>query len=77
LGGFRSQGAGTVDVIGDGQVRITLLVVPPSTPAAAAHVMSMAAASRNNAERVGDLLTRTGVHPDSAVPQPRGATDID
>jgi hypothetical protein len=72
LGGFNSQGANTIDVIGSDQVRIVLLVVPPKTLPAAAHAMSMTAATRDNTDRVGDLLADGN----TSIPEPRGASGI-
>lgn len=58
LGGFHYQGANTVDVTGRDGRRVTLLVVPPGTPAATARKISLAAADERNVERTGTLLAR-------------------
>ncbi|HEY7593987.1 MAG TPA: DUF5994 family protein [Actinophytocola sp.] len=58
LGGFRYQGADTIDVTGARRGRITLLVVPPDTPAADAEKITEAAADVLNVDRVGTLLAR-------------------
>jgi uncharacterized protein DUF5994 len=61
LAGDRSRNPDTVDVLGarddtGAQPRITLLVVPPDTPAQAAHRALMAAGRRGNTERIDELL---------------------
>ncbi|WP_214369277.1 DUF5994 family protein [Pseudonocardia sp. H11422] len=61
LGGYRSQQADTVDVIGARQ-RLTLLVVPPQTTAAIAHQTLMAASHRGNIGTVGELLAPGATH---------------
>lgn len=58
LGGFHYQGANTIDVTGRDGLRVTLLVVPPDTPAATARKISLAAADELNVERTGTLLAR-------------------
>lgn len=66
LGGYRYQGANTVDVTGSAGERVTLLVIPPETSATDARTVSMAAAGTDNVESVGTLLaggeaSRTGI----------------
>jgi hypothetical protein len=58
LGGFHFQGANTIDVTGAGGLRVTLLVVPPDTPAATARKIAKAAADETNVERADTLLAR-------------------
>jgi hypothetical protein len=58
LGGFRYQGSNTIDVTGARRGRITLLVVPPETPAANAAKIAEAAANGLNVDSVGTLLAR-------------------
>ena len=58
LGGYRAQHADTMDVLAAGQ-RVTLLVVPPETPAQTAHAALMAAGHRGNTNDVETLLRRT------------------
>jgi Family of unknown function (DUF5994) len=55
LGGYRAQHADTVDVLAARQ-RVTLLVVPPETPAQAAHDALMTAGQRGNIDDVEALL---------------------
>jgi uncharacterized protein DUF5994 len=55
LGGYRTQPAGTVNVLADSQ-RVTLLVVPPQTPPQNAHAALMAAGHRGNTDDVEALL---------------------
>jgi len=57
MGGFHSQPAATVLVMGEAYRTITLLVVPPETDADAAHAILAAASSAGNAEDVGTLLS--------------------
>jgi hypothetical protein len=65
LGGYRYQGANTVDVTGSAGRRIILLVIPPETSAADARTVSLAAAGTDNVESVDTLLAggsaRTGI----------------
>jgi hypothetical protein len=66
LGGYRFQGANTVDVTGSAGERITLLVIPPETSATDARKVSLAAAGTDNVESVHTLLAgggsaRTGI----------------
>lgn len=68
LGGFHSQHAHTVDVIGLNGPRITLLVVPPETGQATAHQVLMRASRRGNIDDIDELLTPT------ATPEPISAT---
>jgi len=56
LEGYRLQSANTVEVLGLGRDRITLLVVPPRTASREAHTTMMTAAQPNNAATVDDLL---------------------
>ena len=61
LGGFRSQPADTVTVIGrDGQQRLTLLVIPPHTDPATAEQVLARASQPDNAETIETLLAPTG-----------------
>jgi hypothetical protein len=69
LGGFRFQGANTVDVIGAGSRRVTLLVVPPETPTANAAKIADAAADGHNVERVDSLLAHVAGR--NGMPRPR------
>jgi hypothetical protein len=57
LGGFDSQHANTVDVIGPDGSRIMLLVVPPETRPAIARRVLLRAGRRGNVDDVGALLT--------------------
>jgi len=59
LGGFHFQHTHTVDVIGANEPRITLLVVPPETEPANAHLVLLRAGRRDNADTVGELLDPT------------------
>jgi Family of unknown function (DUF5994) len=56
LGGYRSQHADTVDVLG-AKLRLTLLVIPPETTHQAAHDALMTAGHRGNTDDVEHLLT--------------------
>ncbi|HVV08335.1 DUF5994 family protein [Amycolatopsis sp.] len=56
LEGFRSQHADTVTISGQGRQRLTLLVVPPETPAAVAHRVLSQAAHWGNTATVASLL---------------------
>ncbi|WP_431903142.1 DUF5994 family protein [Amycolatopsis thermoflava] len=56
LEGFRSQPPHTVTVAGQGRQRLTLLVLPPDAPEAAAHETLMRAARRDNADSPDTLL---------------------
>jgi Family of unknown function (DUF5994) len=56
LDGFISRPAHTVDVLAADKRRLTLLVVPSHTDAAAAHKTMMLAADRDNSQTVDDLL---------------------
>jgi hypothetical protein len=71
LGGFHSQDPHTVDVIGPNEPRITLLVVPPETGPATAHLILMSASRRDNADPIGELLS-----PDRTAPAPETAPRI-
>jgi hypothetical protein len=62
LGGYRAQHAKTVDVLAARQ-RVTLLVVPPETPAQAAHDALMTAGHRSNTDDVEALLNSRRVVP--------------
>lgn len=73
LGGFHSQGANTIDVTGRDGRRITLLVVPPDTPAATARKISLAAADERNVERADTLLARVAGR--NGMPRPRPAPE--
>jgi hypothetical protein len=55
LSGFRSQAAGTIDVLGPRQ-RITLLVVPPETSSHLAHDVLVSAGCGDNVDSVTLLL---------------------
>ncbi|HEU5475476.1 MAG TPA: DUF5994 family protein [Actinophytocola sp.] len=62
LGGFRSQPADTVTVIGrGGQQRLTLLVIPPGTDPATAERVLARASQPGNAETIETLLAPTRV----------------
>jgi hypothetical protein len=71
LGGFQSQNAHTVDVIGLNGRRVTLLVVPPRTGEAVAHRILMKAGRRDNVDAVDELLALVATDepdlPDPAV----------
>jgi hypothetical protein len=58
LSGFRSQTAGTIDVLGPRQ-RVTLLVVPPETSSPIAHDALVTASRQDNADTVESLLGST------------------
>lgn len=58
LGGFRSQSADIVTVIGTNQRRLTLLIVPPETDPTAAHRMLISASKPGNADGLATLLER-------------------
>lgn len=68
LGGFHAQHPHTIDVIGPTGIRLTLLVLPPATNAAAAHRILMTAARRNNIDSIDELLAST------AATEPAAAT---
>ena len=55
LSGFRSQTAGTIDVLGPRR-RVTLLVVPAETSPQIAHDALVTASRHDNADTVGSLL---------------------
>lgn len=55
LGGYRSQRAGTVDVLAH-RHRLTLLVVPPSASPESAHQLLVAAGRRGDSSTVEELL---------------------
>lgn len=55
LGGYRSQPAGTVDVLAH-RHRVSLLVVPPETSPDLAHRVLVTAGSRGNTGTVAELL---------------------
>jgi len=59
LGGFHFQNPHTVDVLGLGGPRITLLVIPPGTDQTTAHQVLMTAARRDNIDNIDELLTPT------------------
>jgi hypothetical protein len=71
LGGFHSQSADTIDVTSSGGRRVTLLVVPPETPADDAQKISLAAAEGGNVERADTLLARVAGR--NGMPRPRPA----
>lgn len=73
LGGFHYQGAHTIDVSDTHGVRVTLLVVPPETPAANARKIAEAAADTHNVERVDTLLARVAGR--NGMPRPRPAAE--
>lgn len=73
LGGFRNQGANTIDILGSGNRRITLLVVPPETSAANANKIALAAADGHNVDRVDTLLGRVAGR--NGMPRPRPAPE--
>lgn len=73
LGGFHYQAANTIDVIGSGNRRITLLVVPPETSDATANKIALAAADGRNIERVDSLLARVAGR--NGMPRPRPAPE--
>ena len=75
LAGYRSQHPDTIDVLGSRQ-RVTLLVVPPETPAPVAHAALMAAGHRANTDGVEALLLAS--HPcsfDNAAAEERWEID--
>ena len=55
MGGFRSQSAATLKVLGERRT-FTLLVVPPETDEQAAHRILATASEDGNTERVDDLM---------------------
>jgi uncharacterized protein DUF5994 len=69
LGGFRFQGANTVDIVGSGSHRITLLVVPPETAPENAEKIALAAADGHNLDTVDHLLARVAGR--NGMPRPR------
>lgn len=71
LGGFRYQGANTIDVVGTRRRRVTLLVVPPDTSAETARAIASAAADQHNVEPVDSLLARVAGR--NGIPRPRPA----
>jgi hypothetical protein len=71
LGGYRLQGAGTVDVSGTTR-GVTLLVVPPGTDRAAAERALAAAGRPDDTERVAALLQGTGRDENTAAAEPGG-----
>ncbi|MGH3761425.1 DUF5994 family protein [Actinophytocola sp.] len=73
LGGFHYQGANTIDVADSRGRRVTLLVVPPETPAANARKIALAAADDRNIERVDTLLARVAGR--NGMPRPRPASE--
>jgi Family of unknown function (DUF5994) len=75
LGGFRYQGANTVGVTGVEGERLTLLVIPPETPASDARRVSFAAASQHNIDSVDNLLDRRGTRLRRRIPAPRVSID--
>jgi Family of unknown function (DUF5994) len=60
MGGFRSQAAATLKVVGELRV-LTLLVVPPDTDEQAAHRVLATAGENGNTEGI-DALLATGAH---------------
>jgi hypothetical protein len=56
LDGYRLQPTNTIEVLGLGGERVTLLVIPPYTDANDAHTTIMTAAQPNNAATVDGLL---------------------
>ncbi len=56
IGGFRSQPAGTLDVLAELH-RVTLLVLPPATSPGPAHEVMVTAGQRGNADSVMELLS--------------------
>lgn len=59
LGGFHSQHTHTIDVIGQNDPLITLLVVPPQTSPATVHEILARAGRRGNTDDIGELLPPT------------------
>jgi uncharacterized protein DUF5994 len=55
IGGFRSQPAGTLDVLAELH-RVTLLVLPPATSPEQAHRVMITAGQRGNADSLAALL---------------------
>ena len=58
MGGFRSQSAATLKVLGERRT-LTLLVVPPETDEQAAHRILATASEDGNTDRVDDLMATT------------------
>jgi hypothetical protein len=59
LGGFHTQHAHTVDVIGANGARLTLLVLPPGADPDAARRTLVAASRRHNVDSIAGLLAAT------------------
>jgi len=70
LGGFHAQHPHTVDVIGSDGSRLTLLVLPPETDPATAHLVLMKAGRRGSIDSIEDLLAST------LTAEPARATDL-
>lgn len=64
LEGFRAAPADTVAVTGTNRNRVSLLVVPPGTPAGVAHAALRTAADPDVAATVAEILTSTGIRLD-------------
>ena len=60
IGGFRSQRAGTLDVLAE-LYRVTLLVLASSASPGAAHRVMLAAGHRDNADSVAELLSASAL----------------
>ena len=60
IGGFRSQRAGTLDVLAQLH-RVTLLVLPPAASPRPAHRVMLTAGHRDNADSVAELLSASDV----------------
>jgi len=56
IGGFRSQRAGTLDVLAELH-RVTLLILPPAASPRPVHRVMLTAGHRDNADSVADLLS--------------------
>lgn len=60
IGGFRSQRAGTLDVLAELN-RVTLLILAPSASPGAAHRVMLTAGHRDNADSVAELLSASAL----------------
>ncbi|GGM48567.1 hypothetical protein GCM10012275_19400 [Longimycelium tulufanense] len=64
LDGFRTTDPHTVTVTGTRSRRLSLLVVPPQTPASTAQTVLDASAAPESTNTVKDILTSNGIPPD-------------
>ncbi|WP_143268619.1 DUF5994 family protein [Amycolatopsis vastitatis] len=69
LEGFRSQGSGTLTVIGWDRHRLTMLVIPPETSRDAAQHVLATAADKDNTDAGARLFAAAGTT-EGGVPLP-------